>query len=121
VAEHVCVLRHVGLKAAAPDSERGGHARVERPRARIVGLVLIETHDAAGQIHVAPVQVGRFLPPHPLSLENPEKEPSDQGHRPTRAIKFASSAGQRHVKAFVVLTRGNHPRGIGFSRMCRAG
>ncbi|MGD0679034.1 MAG: hypothetical protein ABSC94_26830 [Polyangiaceae bacterium] len=52
--EDVHLLGGVGLKVAAPNAERRSHAGIERPSARIVGLVLVETHHAALKIHVAP-------------------------------------------------------------------
>jgi hypothetical protein len=57
----------------APKPQRGRNARIQRPRARIVGLVLVKTHDAAAEIHVAPTEPSGFLSPHPLPLKDPTK------------------------------------------------
>jgi hypothetical protein len=53
------VLSDTRLEAAAPKPERSRHSRIQRPRAGIVGLVLVKTHRTAG---VLPLHAGRVLP-----------------------------------------------------------
>jgi hypothetical protein len=73
LAENMIVLSGTRLEAATPKLERSRHSRIQRRCAGIVGLVLVETHDPAAEIHVAPAQAGGFLSPHALTLDDPEE------------------------------------------------
>src|SRR5687767_12130869 len=53
----------------APRAQRTRDAGIERPRARVVGLVLVEPNRAALEIEIAPRESLDFALPHPFARE----------------------------------------------------
>jgi hypothetical protein len=83
---------------AGVDAQRAGHARVERPRPRVVRLVLVEAHHAATEVDGVPRQTQRLPFPHPLSRqEAPEQAVSERDGRACerRSISSGTSAPSR--------------------------